>query len=61
MNVTTFEVFMAVKIQIVVFWVVMQWSVVVAYQYFRGPCCLHLQHGPLKCWYATTTLHCITT
>jgi len=32
-----FEVFTAVKIQVVVFWVVTP--------YFRGPCCLHLQGG----------------
>jgi len=37
-----FEVFMAVKIQIEVFWVVMPCSVVLGYKHFRGPCCLHL-------------------
>jgi hypothetical protein len=29
--------------QVEVFWVVMQCSVLVGYQHFRGPCCLHLQ------------------
>jgi hypothetical protein len=29
--------------QVEVFWVVMLCSVVVEYQHFRGPCCLHLQ------------------
>jgi len=38
-----FEVFMVVKIQVKVFWVVMLCSVVVGYQHFGGPCCLHLQ------------------
>jgi hypothetical protein len=31
------------KIQVEFFWVVTQYSVVVGYQRFRGPCCLHLQ------------------
>jgi hypothetical protein len=34
---------MAVKFQVEVFWVVTSCSVVVGYQRFRGPCCLHLQ------------------
>jgi hypothetical protein len=38
------EVFMAVKIQTEIFWVVMPCSVVVGYQHFRGPCCLHLHN-----------------
>jgi hypothetical protein len=38
-----FEVFMEVKIQVEVFWVLKPCSVVVAYQQFGGPCCLHLQ------------------
>jgi hypothetical protein len=29
-------------LQAKVFWVVTQYSVVVGYQHFRGPCCLHL-------------------
>jgi hypothetical protein len=37
-----FEVFMAVKIQ-VIFWVVMPCNTAIEYQHFRGPCCLHLQ------------------
>jgi hypothetical protein len=44
-----FEVFIAVKIQAEVFWVVMLCNVVVGYQCFRGPCCLHLhQYGGSK-------------
>jgi hypothetical protein len=38
-----FEVFMVIKIQVVVFWVLTPCSVVVGYQHSRGPCCLHLQ------------------
>jgi hypothetical protein len=41
----TFEVFTTVKIRIEVFWVVTLCSVVVGYQRFGGPCCLHLQGG----------------
>jgi len=37
------EVSMAVKIQVEVFWIVTQHSVIIGYQHFRGPCCLHLQ------------------
>jgi hypothetical protein len=40
--------YMTVMIQVEVFWVVTPCSTVVGYQYFRGPCCLHLQgevHG----------------
>jgi hypothetical protein len=44
MYIVGFEVFVAVKIQ-VVFWLVMLCSVVVGCQCFRGPCCLHLQDG----------------
>jgi len=39
-------------------------SVVVGYQYYRGPCCLHHlgeEQGPLEHWYPTATLHGITT
>jgi len=36
------EIFMAVRIQVVVFCVVMPCSDVVAYQHFGGPSCLHL-------------------
>jgi hypothetical protein len=38
-----FEVFMVVKIQVEVSWVVTACSVAVGYQCFRGPCYLHLQ------------------
>jgi hypothetical protein len=31
------------SIQVVVFWLMTQCSVVVGYQRFGGPCCLHLQ------------------
>jgi hypothetical protein len=41
--VTKFEIFTAVNIKVESFWVVMLCSVVVVYQCFRGPCCLHLQ------------------
>jgi len=37
-----YEVSIVVKIQTAVFWVMMPCSVVVEYQYFRGPFCLHL-------------------
>jgi hypothetical protein len=37
-----FEVLMMVKFHFKAFWVVMLCGVVVGYQCFRGPCCLHL-------------------
>jgi hypothetical protein len=40
-----FEAFMAVVVQVEVFWVVMPCSVVVGSQPFRAPCCHHLQGG----------------
>jgi len=51
------------ELQVEFFSVVMPFSVAVGYQCFKGPCCLYLwrQHGPLKCWYPTTTVHGITT
>jgi hypothetical protein len=50
------------SIQVMVFWVVMLCCVVVGYQRFGGPCCLHLQgEGPSKRWCPTTTLHGVTT
>jgi hypothetical protein len=52
---------MAVMFQAEVFWVMTTCSVVVGYQCFRGPCCLHFQHGPLKRLYLTTTLKDVTT
>jgi len=45
-----FEVFTAVKIQVVFFRVVTPCGYVVGYQCFEGPCCLHLQVS-----YHTTT------
>jgi hypothetical protein len=39
----SFEVFTAVMFQVDVFWVMTLCSVVVGYQRFGGPCCLHLQ------------------
>jgi len=44
-HVARFEVFTTVKIQFVVFWLIAPCSVVVGYQSFGGPCCLHL-HFP---------------
>jgi len=38
-----FDLFMVVKIQVKVFWVVMLWSHAEGYQCFRGPCSLHIQ------------------
>jgi hypothetical protein len=38
-----FDVFTVVKIQVEVFCYVTPCSVVVRYQRFEGPCCLHLQ------------------
>jgi len=51
----------ALLLDVVVFWVATPYSVVFGYQHFRGPYCLHLQHGPLKCWYPSTSLHVVTT
>jgi hypothetical protein len=42
------------KIQVVVFWVVILYSVVVGHQRFGGPCCFHLQGG-------SKVLHGVTT
>jgi len=33
-----FHVFTAVKIQVIILWVVTPYSVVVGYQHFEGPC-----------------------
>jgi hypothetical protein len=41
--------------QIEVFWVVTPCNVLIRYQRFRGPCCLHLQ-GEVKHLYPTATL-----
>jgi hypothetical protein len=40
---TNFEILKMVMFQVEVFWVVMLCSVVVGYQRFGRPCCLHLQ------------------
>jgi len=45
------EVFTAMMIQVVVFWVVTPCSIVIGYQSFRGLCCLH---GPPERWYHYT-------
>jgi hypothetical protein len=45
---TRFEVVTAEKTQIVDFWVLARCSVVVRYQSFGVPCCLHLQNSTLK-------------
>jgi hypothetical protein len=45
------EVFMAVNIQIKVFWIVTPCSDVVGYQRFGGSCCLHVQGEEKKRWY----------
>jgi hypothetical protein len=39
-DVSRFEVFMAVKVQVEVLWVLTPRTVVIGYQFFRGPCCL---------------------
>jgi hypothetical protein len=57
-----------VRIQEEVFWIVTPCRVVVRYQRFKGPCCLHLQ-GEVKMggrkssepMYSTTTLQCVAT
>jgi len=57
------EVFMVVKIEFTVFWVVALCSVMVGYQHYGGPHCPNhqpsswRQHSPPKCWYPTTMLH----
>jgi hypothetical protein len=38
-----FEVFTAVIFHVEVFWVVTPCNVVLGYQRFGGPCCVHLQ------------------
>jgi hypothetical protein len=44
------EVVTAMKIQVTVFWVTTPCSVVVGYQRFGGPCCLHLQGDVIEAW-----------
>jgi hypothetical protein len=53
-----FEVFTVVRIQ-VIFWVVMPHSIVVEYQHFEGPYCLHLQ-GEANSSEILVSLHNIT-
>jgi hypothetical protein len=43
LRVKRFEAFIALKIQVEVFWAVTPCSVVIGYQRFGGPCCIHLQ------------------
>jgi hypothetical protein len=50
-----FEGFAAVKIQVEVFWVLTPCVVMVGYQRFRGPCCLHLQGQEILASYHNTT------
>jgi len=52
---------LSVMFEVEEFWVVTQCSFVVGYQSFRCTCCLYFQHGPLKRWYPTTTVHGVTT
>jgi len=42
-------IFMMVKVQVEVFWVVTPSSVAVGYQCFGGLCCLHLQYEGWRC------------
>jgi len=58
-NYVRFEVFKAVKIQVVVFWVVTPCSDVLGYRRFGGSYCL--QQGPSKRGYPTAWLHDVTT
>jgi len=44
---TRFEIFTAMKIQVVILWVMTPCSDVAGYQCFGGNCCLHLQ-GEVK-------------
>jgi len=46
-SILSFEALTVVMLQVKVFWVVMPCNVLVGYQRFRGPCCLHLK-GALK-------------
>jgi len=45
------------KIQVKVFWAVMQCSVVVGYQHYQRSSWRWKQHETLKCWCPTTTQH----
>jgi len=64
--VSSFDVLAAVMFQVEVFCVVTSRSVVVRYQRFRGPGCLHLllrwrQHVSPKFWYPITSSQDVTT
>jgi hypothetical protein len=54
-----FETSTAVTLQVQVFWVVTPCNVVVGYQSFRGPCCLHAHHegGSMDLWNFGTLPH----
>jgi hypothetical protein len=55
---TSDMVFTAVKMQLVVFWVVISCSDVVGYQPFGGSCCFHLHSEDRG---SITSLHGVTT
>jgi len=46
-----------IEIQVEVFWLVTPYSVVVGYQCFEDPCCLHLQSETLVSYYNPTRRH----
>jgi len=51
MNIVRPDIFMVMKTQVDVFWVVTSHNIVVGYQSFVGPCCLHLYsevHGAAR-------------
>jgi hypothetical protein len=58
-NDANFEAFTAVMFQVAVFWVVTSCSIVVGYQIFRGPCCLHIP-VEVKIEYSITTYRRLT-
>jgi len=62
-NCETFDLFSAMNVQIAVSWVVTLCSVVVGYQHYEGPYCLHL-HFTLKieaAWSSETLVSCHVT
>jgi len=46
--ITRFEVFTAIKILVVFFWVVTPYRIVIGYQHFGVPCCFHHLISPWK-------------